>query len=243
VAGAGAVVHTRATPQGPWETCPPRGGRECPRTSGLEVGHGPTGAGAAVSPTDRSPLEAQDQGQYRESARKVPPCHVSRRWGQSVRAYPTLRPSGGQEASPRSCCPAGTAPSGGGTSLRAVAAPPGRPTSRRRVSAPSALSAGTGLRSRSGPLGDTAVMAGSHSPLRRCATASGRGAAPVWGHPRRREAAASTPRADSEAATRRLHVRWSPTHGEPQDHPSCLTGSGSSDGQLHQADITMQKTV
>jgi len=40
----------------------------------------------------------------------------------------------------------------------------------------------------------------------------GRGAAPVWGHPRRREEV-KNPRASSEAGTRRVHVRWSPTHG------------------------------
>ncbi len=168
---------------------------------------------------------------------------MSRRWCQSVRASPPLRPRGGPEASPLACCPAGTAPSGGSTSLRAVAAPPGRPTSRRRVAAPAALSAGTGRLSRSGPLGDTAVMAWIHSPLRRFATASGRGAAPVWGHPRRREAAARTPRAASEAGPRRRPVRWSPTHGSQQDHPSCLTGAGSSAGQLHHEALTMQKTV
>jgi hypothetical protein len=35
-------------------------------------------------------------------------------------------------------------------------------------------------------------------------------------------------RAESEAGTRRRHGRWEPTHGEPPDQPSSLTGSGSS---------------
>ena len=39
------------------------------------------------------------------------------------------------------------------------------------------------------------------------------------------------PRAASEAGTRRRHVRWEPTHGEQQDQPSCLPGSGSADAQ------------
>jgi transposase len=49
--------------------------------------------------------------------------------------------------------------------------------------------------------------------LRRLAPCIGRGAAPVWCRPRRREAAATHPRASSEAGTRRRPVRWSPTHG------------------------------
>jgi Transposase len=36
-------------------------------------------------------------------------------------------------------------------------------------------------------------------------------------------------RAESEAGTRRRHGRWEPTHGEQQDHPSSVPGSGASD--------------
>jgi Transposase IS116/IS110/IS902 family len=36
-------------------------------------------------------------------------------------------------------------------------------------------------------------------------------------------------RAETEAGTRRRHGRWEPTHGEQQDHPSSLPGSGFSD--------------
>jgi transposase len=38
------------------------------------------------------------------------------------------------------------------------------------------------------------------------------------------------PRAESEAGTRRIQGRWSPTHGSPQAQPSDLTGPASSDG-------------
>jgi transposase len=38
-------------------------------------------------------------------------------------------------------------------------------------------------------------------------------------------------RAEREAGTRRRPLRWDPTHGEPPDHPSTLTGSGSSDAR------------
>jgi hypothetical protein len=44
----------------------------------------------------------------------------------------------------------------------------------------------------------------------------------VWGHPRRREETDRPPRAEMEAGTRRRHVRWEPTHGDPQDQPSDL---------------------
>jgi hypothetical protein len=50
-------------------------------------------------------------------------------------------------------------------------------------------------------------------PRSRCAMSIGGDAAPVWCHPRRREAAARNPRASSEAGTRRTPVRWYPTHG------------------------------
>jgi hypothetical protein len=59
----------------------------------------------------------------------------------------------------------------------------------------------------------------------------GRDAAPVWWNPRWREEADTHPRAESEAGTRRTHGRWEPTHGEQQDQPSSLPGSGSSDGR------------
>ena len=59
----------------------------------------------------------------------------------------------------------------------------------------------------------------------------GRDAAPVWCNPRRRAAAATHPRAETEAGTRRTPGRWYPSHGEQQDQPSSLTGSGSADGQ------------
>ncbi len=36
-------------------------------------------------------------------------------------------------------------------------------------------------------------------------------------------------RPESEAGTRRMPVRWEPTHGYPRDQPSCLPGSGSSE--------------
>ena len=54
----------------------------------------------------------------------------------------------------------------------------------------------------------------------------------MWCHPRRREAAARNSRAESEAGTRRTPVRWDPTHGDPPDQPSLLTGSASADDQL-----------
>src|SRR5262245_61137941 len=39
------------------------------------------------------------------------------------------------------------------------------------------------------------------------------------------------PGALTTAGTRRTHVRWSPTPGDPRDHPSDFTASASSDGQ------------
>ena len=36
-------------------------------------------------------------------------------------------------------------------------------------------------------------------------------------------------RPSHEAGTRRRQGRWEPTHGDPRDQPSCLTGSGSSE--------------
>jgi hypothetical protein len=164
------------------------------------------------------------------------------RWCQSVREHPTLNPCCWQDASPLSCCPAGTAPRGGCTSLRDVASPPGLTTSRRLVSASSALRAGTVRPSKSGHLADTEVMALIHEQLSRFATSIGRGAAPVWCHPRRREEAERNPRASSEAGTRRMQVKWSPTYGYEQDQPTDVPGSGSSDGPLHREDITMKNT-
>jgi hypothetical protein len=58
----------------------------------------------------------------------------------------------------------------------------------------------------------------------------GRGAAPVWCHPRRRDETGRHTHASSEAGPRRTHVRWEPTHGSPRDHPSCLPGSASAAG-------------
>ena len=55
---------------------------------------------------------------------------------------------------------------------------------------------------------------------RRAAPTIGRAAASVWRFPRQREAAASNPRAESEAGARRTHGRWEPTHGDPPDRPS-----------------------
>jgi len=57
----------------------------------------------------------------------------------------------------------------------------------------------------------------------------GRDAAPVWWNPRRRYDAERYSRPSIEAGTRRMHVRWEPTHGYQQDQPSGLPGSGSSD--------------
>jgi hypothetical protein len=72
---------------------------------------------------------------------------------------------------------------------------------------------------------------GEAPQLSRLATAIGRGAAPVWCHPRRRSEAETNPRASSAAGPRRTPVRWSPTHGEQPDHPSDLPGAGSSAGR------------
>jgi len=161
------------------------------------------------------------------------------RWCPSVTEPPTLHPCGWQGCSPLSCGPAGTAPRGGCTLLRAVPSPAGLTTSRRLVAASSALRAGPVRPSTSGPLAGTAVMGLIHAPRRRFATSIGGGAAPVWCNPRWRSAAETNPRAESEAGTRRRHVTWSPTHGDPQDHPTDVTGSGASDGPLHRADMTM----
>jgi hypothetical protein len=49
--------------------------------------------------------------------------------------------------------------------------------------------------------------------LRRFAPSSGRDAAPVWCRPRWRAEAATNPRAESEAGTRRTPGRWEPIHG------------------------------
>jgi hypothetical protein len=63
--------------------------------------------------------------------------------------------------------------------------------------------------------------------------ALGRGAAPVWWNPRRREETGRHTRAESEAGTRRRQGRWEPTQGEQQAQPSPLPGSGSADGRRH----------
>ena len=65
----------------------------------------------------------------------------------------------------------------------------------------------------------------------RFAMALGSDAAPVWGHPRQRAEPGRHPRASSEAGTRRMHVRWSPTHGYQPDQPSEMTGSGFSEAR------------
>jgi hypothetical protein len=81
----------------------------------------------------------------------------------------------------------------------------------------------------------------AHS-LRRFVRAIGRGAAPVCCRPRRREEAARNPRASSEAGPRRRPGRWEPPHGEQQEQPSPMTGSGSSDRHRHHKDSTMKTT-
>jgi hypothetical protein len=65
--------------------------------------------------------------------------------------------------------------------------------------------------------------------LARFPTSLGSDAAPVGCHPRWRSEADRSARPSMEAGTRRRHGRWDPTHGEPQDQPSDLPGSGSSD--------------
>jgi hypothetical protein len=62
-------------------------------------------------------------------------------------------------------------------------------------------------------------------------TSIGRGAAPVWCNPRQRYEATRYARPSNEAGTRRMQVRWYPTHGYQRDQPSCLTGSASSERQ------------
>ena len=57
-------------------------------------------------------------------------------------------------------------------------------------------------------------------PLARLPTSIGRGAAPVWCHPRWREEPGSAARPASEAGTRRRRGRWEPTHGYQRDQPS-----------------------
>jgi hypothetical protein len=54
------------------------------------------------------------------------------------------------------------------------------------------------------------------------ANSIGRGAAPVWGHPRRREEAEKYSRSSHEAGPRRRHGRWDSTHGEQRDQPSAV---------------------
>jgi hypothetical protein len=80
-------------------------------------------------------------------------------------------------------------------------------------------------------------------PLSRFTTSIGRGAAPVWCNPRRRYETARHTRAASEAGTRRMQVRWSPTHGSQRDQPSDVAGSDSSNGYHEPEDLTMQNTA
>ena len=56
-------------------------------------------------------------------------------------------------------------------------------------------------------------MAMACQKLARFPTSLGRGAAPVWCHPRRRYEAARYARPSHEAGTRRRQGRWEPTHG------------------------------
>jgi transposase len=72
--------------------------------------------------------------------------------------------------------------------------------------------------------------------------ALGRGAAPVGCHPRRRDETGRHPRASRAAGTRRMPVRWKPTHGSPRDPPSPVTGSASSTGPHQHEDLNMQNT-
>ena len=58
-------------------------------------------------------------------------------------------------------------------------------------------------------------------------TSIGSGAAPVWGTPRQRYAAARDARPSPEAGTRRPPGRGEPTPGEPRAHPSGLPGAAS----------------
>jgi hypothetical protein len=50
-------------------------------------------------------------------------------------------------------------------------------------------------------------------------------------------------RAETAAGTRRRQGRWEPTHGEPQDHPSQIAGSGSSDAHGKQEEEHVKKSV
>jgi Transposase IS116/IS110/IS902 family len=102
--------------------------------------------------------------------------------------------------------------------------------------------AGTGRPARSGHRRETEVKARRPEQLARFAPSIGSGAAPVWCHPRRREEAARTPRASSEAGTGRRPVRWDPTHEDQPAQPPNVTGSASFDGPLDQQDMSLQKT-
>jgi hypothetical protein len=132
-------------------------------------------------------------------------------------------PPGSQREGARAAVPTRATPAG----TRAT----GQPSRRRECPCTRGLYGGDGHTGASDPGSPT-----DGSPVdpqrTRLAPAIGGGAAPVWCHPRRRDAAARNPRASSEAGTRRTPVRWDPTHGEQQDQPSFWTGSASSDDQL-----------
>ena len=61
-------------------------------------------------------------------------------------------------------------------------------------------------------------------------------------HPRRRDETGRPPRASREAGTRRLPVRWEPTHGEPRDQPSEVTGAAAAHGRHPHEDLHRQNT-
>jgi len=136
-----------------------------------------------------------------------------------------------RQASPR---PAIARPAGGrrrsagahGSDYAARAASP-LSTSGWRGARIGGLSGGPGKSPARRRPGMVLVLARSGPP--RGETSIGSGAAPVWYHPRGRDAAARTPRASTAAGARRTHVRWYAIPGEPRHPPSSLTGSGASD--------------
>jgi len=79
--------------------------------------------------------------------------------------------------------------------------------------------------------------------LARFPTSLGRGAAPVWCHPRQREEADRYARPSREAGTRRMQGRWYPTHGYQREQPSRLTGSGSSDREKGKYEADVKKLL
>jgi hypothetical protein len=180
--GTRAPVPTRSTPPGPGEACQPRRRGHGSGTGGLSVGHGPPRARDTRRPPAPSPWDEHG------------PCPSQRGQGASTtdalartgRCPPVVRPYGHRPPRRRH------APAGGRVA--------GQPhASRRRVAVPSEPRPVPPARS--GHRREPAVMAHRPEPLRRGVPASGRAAAPVWCPPRRREEAARTPRASSEAGT------------------------------------------